>query len=120
MKLRGIGNLIGGLAFLWGAWFIFSSGRVLGRGGFTSLTQEASPGLFWLEVGAFAVCGLLLIAHGLAHRLGLTGFTIRADRIANRVSGSMLHIYAVVLGAIALLLLGSMGWLVYSELLAQK
>jgi hypothetical protein len=89
MKTSQIGNVLLVVALLLAAAYIYSEGRAMGRAGFTSLSRESHPVVFWIEVVAFALLGALLLAHSLAKTLNVAnGLTDRVDLLIERLNFS--------------------------------
>ena len=86
--LESLGYVVPGVALLAAAAYVMAEGRVLGRSGFTSLTQSSHPLAFWGEVGCFLAVGFLLVLYGLARWLKVArAFTGALDEFAQRVVG---------------------------------
>jgi hypothetical protein len=89
MKTSQIANALVGVVLLLAAAYVYSKGRAMGRAGFTSLSRESHPVAFWIEVVAFALLGVLLLAYSLAKTLNVAnGLTDRVDLLVERLNFS--------------------------------
>lgn len=103
-----------GAFFLYFSWSVLDAGRVLNRSGYSSMTRESHPTLFWLEVAAFAIFGLAALAYGLASIFGYSRIASQMDVVARRIP--VLKFKVLLIFALLVLLLASFGWLVIEEL----
>lgn len=86
MKQKNIWNITFGALLLGIGVYVLLSGRVLGRGGFTSMTAETHPTVFWIEVFILSGIGLLLLMHGITKTLGTAAkFSRIIDAAANKL-----------------------------------
>ena len=104
-----------GAFILYSAWHVFDSGRVLTRGGYSSMTRDANPLVFWFEVAAFAFIGAALLAYGLAGLLGYSNMTTKMDAVAVRFP--VLKIQTFLVCVLIAMLVAGLGWLVVDELM---
>ena len=115
MKWKDIFSSGAGTFLLYFAWNVLSSGRVLTRNGYTSMTKESNPLAFWFEVGALAVVGAALLAYGLASLLGYSNVTIKLHAFADRFP--VLRFQILILYILLVMLAAAVGWLVFDELM---
>lgn len=100
---------------LYFAWQVFEGGRVLTRSGYSSLTKESNPLVFWFEVAVSAFVGAALVAYGLAGLLGYSNVIARMDTVADRFP--VLKSQTFLIRALLVMLVAGLGWLVVDELL---
>jgi hypothetical protein len=112
MKWKDLFSLGSGAFFVYVAWYVFEGGRVLTRGGYSSMTRETNPLVFWFEVAAFTFIGAALLAYGLAGLLGYSNVTTKIDTLADR-----LPVQTFLICALFVMLIAGLGWLVVDELL---
>ena len=97
------------------AWYVFEGGRVLTRGGYSSMTREANPLVFWFEVAALTFIGAAFLAYGLAGLLGYSNVTTKIDTLADRLP--VLKSQNFLICALFAMLIAGLGWIVVDELL---
>ena len=114
MKLRHVAEMLGGVLLTWCSWYVYTAGRVIGRGGFTAMTRETHPSLFWIELLSLAIVGALLSAYGIAGMAGFGFFRQRLNDTAGQVR--VVKVQLAILGIALLGILVGLAWLVITEL----
>ena len=104
-----------GAFILYFALYVFDGGRVLTRGGYSSMTRESHPLVFWFEVGTLTLIGDTLLAYGLAGLLRYSNVTSKLDTVADRFP--MLKFQTFLICSLLVMLVAGLGWLVVDELM---
>ena len=87
MRNRLLGQAILGMIFVLFSLYIVCTDQALSRGASSAVTSDSSPIIFWAQVVAFGVPGLLVVVYSIAKAMGASGWcTDRLDVLVDRVN----------------------------------
>lgn len=87
MRNRLLGQAAPGIVFMLFALYIVCTDQALSRGANSTVTSSSHPMIFWAQVVAFGLPGLLVVIYSLAKALGAAGwYTDRLEALVDRVS----------------------------------